>query len=850
MLLKRLSLVVLILLCFQFCKAQNPTLSVGLETLTMNKGTIDVEALTAIIMEKQKALKQEALKRFILNLFPETNYTSKFYVQNCLTILLNEKNPKVIEKEVLELTTNYALVLGVAKAYNNRSSTQLLKISYTANSQYIDAIRGKIFKQKLTLESKSTQSSLEKDLKAKEEKIDAALKYEKKDYTALSKLEAERSKIVAKISRKALRMESQSVSTNLDTLPFSILVDVVAATLSDIPTLKSKGFFRKSIDYRGDDFYLSLKNSHELLFKAALDKFQNDLKKSISPYIEHYDVIKEFFASGLTAATQGKIQPELIEKYVNEVIELAGGADKITIPLADRTRLAPQALIYLKKFETFSTKRQTLIDLQNQFSRLQAQKIQNRNLIQDTLDLKDNLSRIDTLSDSLSFAGKELLLMKINTARKKQVDLASQFSASYKSLKDKLATPALKELNISLPKGELQNFEVDRQLGLITTLIRANSDSIKVTAKEMVKSGAFLKAYLEEMLAQMAQLDSFRLPLSTNPLLSAQEADYSAALSDIFIKLSKFSRQETISLKDIYYLDQEVTPTLIKFGLIFPTGNKSLAMNIQRFRLLSGLLKIQAISKVSDFSDYDSQLSNLFAFISNLDHLDQAESYQYMINLLQDTNEILENNLEDGKFKDIYMLFSNAVKKYTIINTQEQYVNIDVVSFLNDLQQYFDKNNNSRFGIYFTLGLNQNLFLNRVTLEDGAAPINNIGFASEKLGVKYRIASFRKVRGYENSVKNDVHLNTRAPFVNELYAILYGSGLLYSIANTSTDAKFDYPHIGAGFGLRFFNALDLNLIAGFPFIKSQPVFKNTFFGIGLDIPLGEYLEKISKKTSN
>ena len=82
----------------------------------MNKGTIDVQVLTEIIMEKQRELKQEALKRFMFKMFPETNYTTKFYVQNCLNILLNEKNPQVIEKEILELTTNYALALGVTQA--------------------------------------------------------------------------------------------------------------------------------------------------------------------------------------------------------------------------------------------------------------------------------------------------------------------------------------------------------------------------------------------------------------------------------------------------------------------------------------------------------------------------------------------------------------------------------------------------------------------------------------------------------------------------------------------------------------------------------------------------------------
>ena len=94
---------------------------------------------------------------------------------------------------------------------------------------------------------------------------------------------------------------------------------------------------------------------------------------------------------------------------------------------------------------------------------------------------------------------------------------------------------------------------------------------------------------------------------------------------------------------------------------------------------------------------------------------------------------------------------------------------------------------------------------------------------------------------------NDIYLNKKAPFINELYAIVYGSGLLYTLANTTTNENFDFPHVGAGVGMRFYNALDVNLIIGFPFVKNYNFGDNAFYGIGLDIPLGEYLEKLGSK---
>ena len=126
--------------------------------------------------------------------------------------------------------------------------------------------------------------------------------------------------------------------------------------------------------------------------------------------------------------------------------------------------------------------------------------------------------------------------------------------------------------------------------------------------------------------------------------------------------------------------------------------------------------------------------------------------------------------------------------------------------------------------------------------------ISSVGFASEKLGVKFRLRKFDDFVGFDNVVKNDLNLNKKNPFVNEIYAIAYGSGLLYSLADTTTKKNFDYPHVGFGAGLRFFNSLDFNISMGIPFIDGKPFsLHDRFLSIGLDIPLSEYLEKIAKK---
>ena len=77
--------------------------------------------------------------------------------------------------------------------------------------------------------------------------------------------------------------------------------------------------------------------------------------------------------------------------------------------------------------------------------------------------------------------------------------------------------------------------------------------------------------------------------------------------------------------------------------------------------------------------------------------------------------------------------------------------------------------------------------------------------------------------------------------------MIYGSGLLYSLANTSTNENFDFTHVGIGTGLRFYNSLDVNFTLGFPFVQDRDFGSDVFVGFGFDIPLGEYLEKIGGK---
>nr|WP_294875857.1 hypothetical protein [uncultured Pedobacter sp.] len=856
--LKRFSIVLLLALSTITSQAQNPTLAVGLETLTMNKGTIDVEALTEIIMEKQKELKQEALKRFMLSLFPETNYTTKFYVQNCLTILLNEKNPQVIEKEILELTTNYALVLGIAKAYNSKKEVKALQDFYIKNKMKLTAFRGRIFRDKV--ENKKEKRGIENRLVRKSGEIDSIIDgKENLDYKKLLKLEKERARKAIKFNRLEMKDDiNYRQVENVDSLPFGLLVDVVAAALSGMEELKVKGFFKRPIDYKQDRFYLNLNVKQDSALKSHLNRLQDTITAKVKPYISHYDVIKEYFSVNLDDKDNSSIPAQLMKKFTDQIIEMAGGEKKITamLPVEDKTKLGEVVYSALQTVKALNGHRGILKQMELTINQIEIYNVRKRT-IKVEIELVDKLveaflvAKTDTLDtvglEQKKMERKEKLISLENEVcllPQKITDAASELS-NYKKL---LTLPdSLKSLITPVKSEELDKEDLKKYTDNYILVGQKVDNLISNNIHEMIQSGKLLKIYLDAMLKKMLTLEGFKLPRETDKELSSDIRAYSESISEIFVRLNQFTKQEVISLKDVRYIDEIVIPNFIKYSVLFSKDSAAFSTSVEQFRLLSAFLKISAISPIKFLGKYDKELGNLLGFISNLDNLDRAESYQYMINLLQDTDEKMEKNLEEGKFKDIYLLFSNAVKKYTIINTNEQYVNIDVVSFLNELTQYFNRNNTSRFGIYATLGLNQNFFPTPVKLPGTSDNLDNIGFASEKLGVKFRLHSFNRYRGYENTIKTDVNLNKRAPFINEIYMIAYGSGLLYSLANTATDKNFDYAHAGVGFGLRFYNALDVNLVAGFPFIKGGNPYKNAFLGIGLDIPLGEYLEKIGNK---
>lgn len=1046
---KKLLLLFTLILSLNITAQVNPTLAVGLEKLTMNKGTIDVEVLTEIIMSKQKELKQEALKRFMFKLFPEANYTTKYYVQNCLNVLLNEKNPQVIEKEILELTTNYSLSLGVAYAilkspekqfFDMNDSYSKYKISSPYNQDMIIKERENHYKKGdrrkdlnasivklegevesglkviktlsendfdslvikkndlIKLKKKLARLNLRKNISDDKEAITALkkteslkiidqmptntviksidsmdyylsktkvyldsgnnimqlnnylvdinnsiLKYDKllKDESQfnaeINKLDVNNTKAIAELKEKIsnlkigeekikLENKAKNIKKYYIEVPFGIVLDVVSLSLSDIPELQKKGFFKNKIDYRTGEFYSGLESKTNLVkedavnFKKSLDSMKVYVCRKITPYVKNYDVINEFLKKNkgkkvvdIMKNLQGEsialIAPMLNEKswkskysYINDIlteirnlqIEISiidvgrlksrpsveetldvnceGDCGKLTVlAYNDYVQIQNILTAFRDEFKDPSVQNQTdaiikeflNVKAQFKFSSLSIPYLKHLNITNfaDEPTIKVANEYIDKINEKIKVRNssnnndKNILTVDVlNSILQLNKYIKTLPNSEY--LREELQinswiegnflTAVISDLKREFKKNQDFMLALDANIRTrndnIKSIEERNKKNIDKDYNKIAESNDFYNEYLTTVLNEVTTGNKFVI----KEVDSTTIAKASIILPKIHATVKSLINNDDVHMKDIVYLDEYITEKMIELKVRDQKNDSLYDAIIAHTRIIIPLLKIRALQRIKGMGNYDEELMNLFEFISNLNNLDKAETYQSIVNMLRDGSKKVEDNLTAGEFKDGYILFINAMKKYTLINPTEEYVEIDVISFLNELEQYYNRNNKAVFSLYLSLGLNQNFFFRNFKISD-TETINNVSFASEKIGVKWRISNFKRFEGYENVVKDDVYLNKKAPFINEIYSIVYGAGLLYTLANTTTNENFDFPHVGVGVGMRFYNALDVNLIIGFPFVKNYNFGDNAFYGIGLDIPLGEYLEKLGSK---
>lgn len=330
------------------------------------------------------------------------------------------------------------------------------------------------------------------------------------------------------------------------------------------------------------------------------------------------------------------------------------------------------------------------------------------------------------------------------------------------------------------------------------------------------------------------KLEVLSLDTKENQSLSTEESESLKKLYSIFI--DRFLEDNVDNLNIIRLLDQDLLSELFVLSNKLENGNK-LKEIIRSIEFSITSLMIKKMEKNKDFlsSKNIDHILNFLKFIGNIKEFNKAETFTFLLKTMDDYQYLL--NFEDENLRIIPDLI-NSLRTYSIIDYDNNLIEIDVASVLIHLLEKYQEKSNVIF--YATVGVNQ-FFIPNFDKNNPSSTNYNFGSfnaASEKIGAKWKLIDWNKKYYRESEL---IHKIRRKAYVSDYYIMGYVSGILYKIADTSGN-NFDSAQIGLATGFTFFNSLDFNVSVSVPF-DSEP-FNNYILGFSFDIPLSEYLKRL------
>ncbi|MTE27542.1 hypothetical protein [Winogradskyella ouciana] len=919
------SILFLLLICpINLTSQENhdPTLSVGLESLTFGKGTIDVKALEKIIVRKQNELKREGLKRYVFDQLPPNNYTLKLFVQNAIITIVDEQNQNIVEKELLELATNYALVVGFSKILYelNIRTEKKGKTDKSSDGAKPEPSMYELFKVILDSAAKNgevyTLNSAEKsqlfidiigtalsgNQKLKKRgffDFDSAINYENsqlyKRYFAHKNLDVDFANIIEAINKTIdeLLLSYRYINDILENKVYKSLDELKRDYLKSIneELYSSNTLFKNYMAKHNLEKLLALLQVEDILVNDKLTSIIEAIPIKASKFD---NVDKNFYKTSINAIENEVVSinpPDSLEirNYFNntklrwQIRQNKKNLEKLLTDLESYNKA-------LKKYDS------TFIVYKNSW-----------------IQLGEQMPNLDKLFEAKTEI--ELYTTTVEGLYNKYSNDSSLNKNRFTKLRDEGYT--LEDLkNYFNYNTNVVNAIVDIQNSITSTkdvkfldmIDISEHDSIFKIVEGNIKVDKNRNTRIVQILLKEVSNDLLEKNLKKiDDVFLYENADF---LSNLYHNIQKLSKKEVLTIDDILYLENEVLERLVKAKIYITDSVDDRVLNniITNIRAAIPVLKyLRRPDNVMDIINVlnhekigeTSNIARAFLeFISNINKLDQSETFAEVLQLLDITHNYILSSMsrykcysgseldnrkniirdslkninqpqwkdltkreqkrkinavldEDGKyckFKNIYEKLINSLEKYTIINKKDNIIEIDLLSLLNTfIDRYNNAQESGKNELYFTLGISQNVLLSEYKSDASDKSLTSVGFASEKLGYKFKLKTYtdRVPKNFATSSINSYDKEHRVnPFVNQIYGLVYGSGLLYNIANLTTDDNFNYPHIGFGIGMRFYNALDVNFIAGLPFIEDEPIGEHIFLGLGFDIPIGEYLKAI------
>jgi hypothetical protein len=257
-----------------------------------------------------------------------------------------------------------------------------------------------------------------------------------------------------------------------------------------------------------------------------------------------------------------------------------------------------------------------------------------------------------------------------------------------------------------------------------------------------------------------------------------------------------------------------------KFKLLINSIDQ-IGANIRSYQFHKLQQQFLALGYVDE--EIKSNLADLFKVLTSLD---KAKSFDQISKLIVDVGDVFYDINYTRIMDEIA-----GIQKYLVIDTDSNRVDIKVEEMLVYLYDKYASETSSQVSLYFTVGYNYLGVLN--TNYD-------ISYASEKIGLKWKIYDHYKKRTYNSKY----FLEKRKPVINDFYILAFVSGLLYQIDALKSEEDFTQASYGLNVGVHFFNGLDLN--SGFTSVQLAGK-RKLLFGAGFDIPITEYLSRLGKK---
>lgn len=162
------------------------------------------------------------------------------------------------------------------------------------------------------------------------------------------------------------------------------------------------------------------------------------------------------------------------------------------------------------------------------------------------------------------------------------------------------------------------------------------------------------------------------------------------------------------------------------------------------------------------------------------------------------------------------------------------------------------------FQPYINIGVNYSgfLFPNQLNVaEDGStSTLKGMTFASEKIGFKYKIINREYTRSFKPGIVYKYYGHSwlwKRPqpqgLIDDLFLDIHTGGLLYNVVNLKTQDSFNFPYVGCGIGVRTFNGLTFSGAFNMPYTGNSFRKENAFITFGIDIPIIEYITAIRSR---